>query len=105
MLNIFGKKESEKAKDLESAGAKMTDTVQKSGRKLQGVVVSNKMKKTVVVAISNLKFHAKYKKYFNVTKRFKAHDENNEYKVGDKVIIRETRPMSREKRWIVISKA
>ena len=75
-----------------------------NGRKLRGVVVSDKMKKTVVVAVSNRKLHSKYKKYFNVTKRFKAHDENNEFRVGDKVIIQETRPLSREKRWVVISK-
>ncbi len=112
MLNIFSKKESEKAKDSESAVAK-TDAVQKSvplksakgGRNLQGVVVSDKMKKTVVVAISNLKLHSKYKKYFTVTKRFKVHDENNQYRIGDKVVIQETRPMSKEKRWVVISKA
>ncbi len=102
MLNIFGKKESEKMKVAKSDPA--TAMVQKSGRKLQGVVVSDKMQKTVVVAISNLKLHSKYKKYFNVTKRFKAHDEKNEYKVGDKVIIRESRPMSKEKRWVVMSK-
>ncbi len=101
MLNLFNKKESEQEKKPESAAAKTNEA---KGRKLQGVVVSNKMKKTVVVAISNLKLHSKYKKYFNVTKRFKAHDENNEYKVGDKVVIQETKPMSKEKRWMVVGK-
>lgn len=74
-------------------------------RKLKGTVVSDKMAKTVVVSVVRLKKHPVYKKYFKVTNRFKAHDENNEYKVGDKVAIEETRPMSREKRWKVIGKA
>jgi len=68
-------------------------------RKLQGIVVSDKMNKTRVVAVTRLKKHPRYLKYYKVTKRFKAHDENNEYKVGDKVIIEETRPLSKEKRW------
>lgn len=73
-------------------------------RKLKGIVVSDKMAKTVVVSVVRLKKHPVYKKYFKVTKRFKAHDEDNQYKVGDKVIIEETRPLSREKRWKVVSK-
>ena len=73
-------------------------------RKLEGVVVSDKMDKTVVVLIKRLKEHPKYKKRYWVSKRFKAHDEKNEYKVGDKVIIEETKPLSKEKRWRVLSK-
>ena len=73
-------------------------------RTLTGVVVSDKMTKTVVVEISRLLKHALYKKYFKVSKRYKAHDEAGEYHVGDRVVIRETRPLSKEKRWIVISK-
>lgn len=73
-------------------------------RKLQGVVVSDKMQKTRVVAITRLKKHPRYKKYYKITSRFKAHDEKNEYRVGDKVIIEETRPLSREKRWKIIGK-
>lgn len=73
-------------------------------RKLEGVVVSDKMKKTVVVAVERLKLNEKYKKYFKATSKFKAHDENNEFHPGDKVIIEETRPMSKEKRWKVIKK-
>lgn len=76
----------------------------KIGRKLKGSVVSDKMQKTVVVAVSRLKKHPKYKKYFKVTKRFKAHDEAGEYRVGDKVVIEEIRPLSKEKRWRVASK-
>lgn len=73
-------------------------------RQLQGTVVSDKMKKTVVVAVERLKLNEKYKKYFKTTKRFKAHDENNEFHTGDKVVIEETRPMSKEKRFKVIKK-
>lgn len=75
------------------------------GRKLSGVVMSDKMDKTAVVAVTNMRLHPKYRKYYKVTKKFKAHDENNEYRIGDKVIIQETRPISKEKRWRIISKA
>ena len=74
-------------------------------RILKGVVVSDKMQKTVVVEISRMKKHPKYKKYYSVTKRFKVHDEEGVYKTGDKVLIQETRPLSKEKRWIVVGKA
>lgn len=73
-------------------------------RTLKGVVVSDKMQKTVVVAITRLTKHPKYKKYYKVTKRFKAHDEKGEFHIGDKVIIQETRPVSKEKRWTVKGK-
>ncbi|HEY5221029.1 MAG TPA: 30S ribosomal protein S17 [Candidatus Paceibacterota bacterium] len=73
-------------------------------RKIIGVVVSDKMMKTRVVAVASLKKHPKYLKYYKVTTKFKAHDENNEYKTGDKVIIEESRPLSREKRWRIINK-
>ena len=73
-------------------------------RKLQGIIVSDKMQKTRVVAVTNLKKHSVYKKYYKVTKRYKAHDENNEYKSGDNVVIQETRPLSKEKRWKIVGK-
>ncbi len=73
-------------------------------RILKGVVVSDKMQKTVVIEVSRMKKHPKYKKYYNVTRKFKAHDEDGVYKTGDKVLIKETKPMSKEKRWIVVSK-
>lgn len=63
------------------------------------------MQKTVVVEVSRMKKHPKYKKYYSVTQKFKAHDEEGVYKTGDKVLIKETRPLSKEKRWSVISKA
>ena len=84
----------------------MTEPInnENKGRKLTGVVVSDKMKKTVVVAIDRLRQHPKYKKYYKITKRFKAHDENNIYRLGNKVIIQETKPMSKDKRWVVVGK-
>jgi len=81
---------------------KQTKNIKK--RRLEGAVVSDKMAKTVVVEISRLKMHPKYEKRFYVRRRFKAHDEKNEYKIGDRVVIEETRPLSRDKRWRVVSK-
>jgi len=73
-------------------------------REIKGVVVSDKMQKTRVVAVSHEKKHPRYLKYYKVTERFKAHDENNEYHTGDKVVLRETRPLSKDKRWVIIGK-
>jgi small subunit ribosomal protein S17 len=67
-----------------------------------GVVVSDKMEKTVVVAIESRTSHPKYGKIVVRTKRYKAHDEENKCKVGDRVRISETRPLSRTKRWSVV---
>jgi small subunit ribosomal protein S17 len=75
-----------------------------NGRLIRGVVVSDKMQKTVVVAVTRLVKHPKYKKYYKVTRRFKAHDEQGLYHTGDKVTMQETRPLSKDKRWTVISK-
>lgn len=66
-----------------------------------GYVVSDKMDKTVVVSVETHVSHPLYKKYIKRTKKFKAHDENNECRIGDKVKIMETRPLSKEKRWRV----
>ncbi|MBT4124390.1 MAG: 30S ribosomal protein S17 [Candidatus Pacebacteria bacterium] len=73
-------------------------------RKLEGEVTSDKMDKTVSVLVTSVKTHSKYKKQYKSSKKYKAHDENNEYKVGDKVTIQECRPISRDKRWRVIKK-
>mgnify|MGYP001601669371 CR=1 FL=1 len=73
-------------------------------KKLEGVVVSDRMERTAVVLVTRLRKYPKYKKYYKVSKKFKAHDEQNEYKVGDKVVIRETRPLSKDKRWIIVAK-
>ena len=66
---------------------------------LIGTVVSNKMQKTIVVAITHRKLHRLYRKYTTVTKKVKAHDERNECGIGDRVSVIESRPLSREKRW------
>ena len=66
-------------------------------KKLEGVVVSDRMTRTAVVLVTRLQKYPKYKKY-------KAHDEKDEYKVGDKVMIQETRPLSKDKRWIITGK-
>ena len=67
-----------------------------------GIVVSDKMDKTVVVAVKDLEQHKMYKKLIKKTVKFNAHDENNEAHVGDKVSIMETRPLSKDKRWRVV---
>lgn len=66
-----------------------------------GVVVSDKMNKTIVVSVQDYKPHPIYKKFIVSTKKYKAHDENNECKTGDKVKIVEWRPLSKEKKWNV----
>lgn len=68
----------------------------------QGVVVSSKMDKTVVVAVERKEKHPLYGKYVKTTARFVAHDEKNECGEGDKVIIMETRPLSKTKRWRLV---
>jgi small subunit ribosomal protein S17 len=70
-------------------------------RKLIGRVRSDKMNKTVIVEVVRFKREGIYKKYVRVRKRYKAHDEKNEFKTGDRVEIIESRPLSREKRWAV----
>lgn len=70
-------------------------------RTLKGTIVSDKMDKTVVVAVTRLKKHPRYKKTIKVTRRFKAHDEKNEYKTGEEVLITEAKPQSKDKRWVV----
>jgi small subunit ribosomal protein S17 len=71
-------------------------------RKLIGVVVSDKMDKTRVVMVERRFSHLKYGKFLTARKKYKAHDEKNEFKTGDRVLIVEHRPLSREKRWKVI---
>jgi small subunit ribosomal protein S17 len=68
----------------------------------QGRVTSNKMQKTIVVAVEELKRHRVYKRTYRYTTKFKAHDEYNEANIGDIVVIEETRPLSREKRWKLV---
>ena len=70
-------------------------------RTITGTVVSNKMDKTIVISVDSYKSHPKYHKKYKVTKKFYAHDENNQYNIGDIVTINESRPLSRLKRWMV----
>lgn len=72
---------------------------------LKGVVVSDKMQKTVVVAVTRFVKHPKYKKFLKITKKFKAHDEGNSTKVGEIVTLRQTRPLSKDKRFEVIKES
>jgi small subunit ribosomal protein S17 len=75
----------------------------RNNRKVQiGKVVSDKMDKTIVVAVETYKKHSLYHKRIKYTKKFKAHDENNEAKIGDTVKIMETRPLSKDKNWRLV---
>lgn len=77
----------------------MEVSTRKDRQVLQGLVVSDKMQKTIVVEIMMRKLHPLYKKYLTRSKKVKAHDENNEAHIGDTVKVVETRPMSKDKRW------
>lgn len=73
-------------------------------RRLEGVVTSDKMAKTIVVKVDRSKSHPKYRKQYQESKKYKVHDEKNQFHVGDKVVFEETKPISRDKRWRVIGK-
>ena len=75
---------------------------QNKGTILKGVVVSDKMDKTIVVSVSRFVKHPLYGKFYKVSKKYKAHDEENKFKVGDKVEIVETKPISKDKHFKVI---
>ncbi len=79
-----------------------TSTTQK--KTLKGLVVSDKMDKTVVVAVTRFVKHPKYQKFLKITKKYKAHDETNAHKTGDKIEIVETRPISKDKHFSVVTK-
>jgi small subunit ribosomal protein S17 len=76
----------------------------KTQRVFRGVVVSDKMQKTIVVKVERLIMHPKYKKRYHVSRRYKVHDEKNEYHIGDSVAFCETRPLSKDKRWRVMGR-
>ncbi|MBR3745786.1 MAG: 30S ribosomal protein S17 [Selenomonadaceae bacterium] len=81
----------------------MSEQIKRNERKTRvGKVLSDKMQKTIVVAIEELVQHKLYKKSVKRTVKFKAHDENNDAHVGDKVLIMETRPLSKDKRWRLV---
>jgi len=71
-------------------------------KKFQGVVVSDKMNKTIVVKVNSTKIHPKYKKRYTFSKKYKVHDEKESFHIGDKVSFVECRPLSKDKRWRVI---
>ena len=83
---------------------KTTATKVAKRQTLQGKVVSDKMMKTIVVEVSRYVKHPKYGKYYNIDKKIKAHDENNEYKIGDMVEIVSTKPYSKDKSFVVTKK-
>lgn len=86
-----------------AATAVSTANALQKRRTVVGTVVSDKMAKTIVVKVDRQVRHSMYKKYVVRSRRFKAHDERNEAKVGDRVMLVESRPMSREKRWVLQS--
>lgn len=71
-------------------------------KKFSGIVVSDKGDKTIVVKVDSVKIHPKYKKRYAASAKYKVHDENNDFKTGDKVSFIGCRPMSRDKRWRVV---
>jgi small subunit ribosomal protein S17 len=75
---------------------------QNKGKVLSGVVTSNKMRDTIVVEVTRLVKHPKYKKYYKVSKKHKAHDAGNTKEIGDKVDIREVKPISKDKHFTVV---
>ncbi len=74
-------------------------------RQLKGIIISDKMQKTVVIKVERIKEHPKYKRRYKIHKKYKAHDEKGEYHIGDKVIIEECKPISKDKKWKVIKKS
>ena len=84
----------------------MTNKAQTDQKKIRktftGIVVSDRMDKTLVVRVEGVKIHAKYRKRYRVSKKYKVHDEKNKYKIGDQVKFIECRPLSKDKRWRVI---
>lgn len=73
-------------------------------KRLTGKIVSDKMQKTVVVEVERFRQHPKYLRRIRVHKKYKVHDEKQEYHTGDRVIIEENRPLSKDKRWSVVEK-
>ncbi|MFA6177665.1 MAG: 30S ribosomal protein S17 [Candidatus Paceibacterota bacterium] len=84
------------------ANKEKKEITEKKSNTLKGVVVSDKMNKTVVVSISRFVKHPLYGKFYQISKKYKAHDEGNVCKVGDKVEIIETRPISKDKKFKVV---
>jgi small subunit ribosomal protein S17 len=86
----------------EKAVEQQTEKKERQRKTYQGLVVSDKMEKTIVVQVTGKKLHVLYKKYITRSKRLKAHDEKNEAHVGDTVRVEECRPISKEKVWRLV---
>lgn len=69
-----------------------------------GTIISDKMQKTAVVKVEQIKKHSKYKKMYRASKKYKAHNPKGEFKIGDRVVIEECRPVSKEKKWRVVAR-
>ena len=91
----------EAAKNVDAVETQ-SETARNLRKERTGIVVSNKMQKTIVVRIEESVKHPKYSKIMKRSVKFKAHDENNECDVGDKVLIMETKPLSKDKRWRLV---
>ena len=81
------------------------ETEKKNKKVLKGKVVSNKMDKTATVVVTRFEKHPKYQKYLKISKKYKVHDADNSAQVGEEVLIEETRPISKDKNFKIISKA
>ena len=88
--------------ELAKEGAQASSSERPYRKTLRGFVVSDKMDKTIVVAVEERVKHARYGKVTTKTSKFKAHDEENTAGIGDRVLVMETRPMSKDKRWRVV---
>ena len=89
---------------METKNKKTIETSNVTRKQLQGTVVSDKMMKTATVLVNRFVKHPKYGKFMNISKKYKAHDEAGAYKEGDKVVIEECRPISKDKSFKVIGK-
>jgi small subunit ribosomal protein S17 len=87
---------------VEQESGILADNTKGGKKEFIGIVKSDKMMKTIVVAIETLKLHPLYKKYVKRSKKVKAHDEKNDAKIGDRVRVVECRPLSKEKRWRLV---
>ncbi len=87
---------------MKAVNAEKNKEVKIGGKILRGVVISSKMKDTVVVEVTRFVKHPKYKKYYKISKKFKAHDVGNTAAIGDKVSIREGRPISKDKHFTLV---
>ena len=94
-------KEEQKVDQSKITQSKVMESVVARGlsKELEGTVVSNKMSKSIVVSVKTHKKHAQYGKYVQHTTKYMAHDENEDCDIGDKVLIKESRPLSKNKRW------